>query len=64
LSIVFAEGLTAAKLNFEVNLCKIFAEDQKQNYCGDLFLGWEFCKALSSTISKQDFSQTFGEVLA
>jgi len=27
------------KLHFQANLCEIFAEDQKQHYCGDLVLG-------------------------
>jgi len=28
------------KLDFQANLCEAFAEDKKQNYCGDLVLGW------------------------
>jgi len=28
------------KLHFLTNLCEAFAEDKKQHYCGDLFLGW------------------------
>jgi len=32
------------KLHFQVNLCEVFAEDKQQYNCGDLFLGWQFCK--------------------
>jgi len=28
------------KLDFQTCLCEAFAEDKKQQYCGDLFLGW------------------------
>jgi len=28
------------KLHFQANLCKVFGEDKKQRYCGDLVLGW------------------------
>ena len=27
------------KLHFQASLCEIFAENQKQHYCGDLVLG-------------------------
>jgi len=27
-------------LDFQENLCKTFAEEKKQHYCGDLVLGW------------------------
>ena len=29
------------KLGFQANLCEAFAEDKKQDYCGDLRLRWE-----------------------
>jgi len=51
------------KLYFQANLCEVFAEDKQQHYCGDLVLGWAVLQRLSSTISKQDFHQTFWEVL-
>jgi len=28
------------KLHLQENLRKAFAEDKKQNYCGDLVIGW------------------------
>jgi len=28
------------KLHFQANLCKVFAENKQQHYCGDLVLGW------------------------
>ena len=28
------------KLNFQANLCEVFAENKQQHYCGDLVLGW------------------------
>jgi len=31
--------LDVKKLHFQANLCEIFAEDQKQHYCGDLVSG-------------------------
>jgi len=27
-------------LDFQANLCEAFSEDKKQQYCGDLVLGW------------------------
>jgi len=27
------------KLHFQANICEVFAEDKKQHYCRDLFLG-------------------------
>jgi len=31
-------NINIRKLHFEANLCEVFAEDEKQRYCGDL--GW------------------------
>jgi len=28
------------KLNFQANLCEVFAEDKQQHYCGDFGLEW------------------------
>jgi len=28
------------KLDFQAKLCEAFAEEKKENYCGDLVLGW------------------------
>jgi len=28
------------RLKFQANLCEVFGEEKKQNYCGDLVLGW------------------------
>jgi len=36
---------------------KLFAEDKKRHYCGDLVLGWGVYQRLFSTISEQDFNQ-------
>ena len=36
---------------------KLFAEDKKRHYCGDLVLGWGVYQILFSTISEQDFNQ-------
>jgi len=52
------------KLHLQANLHDVFAEDKKQNYCGDLvFYDGQFSKRLSSTINKQDLNQNVGEVL-
>jgi len=44
------------KLHLQINLCELFAEKKKHNYCRDIVLVKEgqFCKRLSSTISKQE----------
>jgi len=53
------------KLHFQANLCKVFAQDKKQqHYCGDLVLGWAVLQKTSSTISEQDFIQIVEKVVA
>jgi len=53
------------KFHLQANTVEIFVENKKQNHCVDivLFEDWQFCKRLSSTISKQDLNQNVGEVL-
>jgi len=33
------QAYNVRKLNFQANLCEVFAEDKQQLYCGDLVLG-------------------------
>jgi len=32
-------NINLRKLHFQANLCEVFAEDKKQQYCGDFLLG-------------------------
>jgi len=42
-------NINIRKLHFQENICEVFAEDQKQQHCGDLVLGWADLLFMQST---------------